>query len=616
MALPNDIVWDNAPSDIVWSDAPSAPSTRRTIPEELLRQGGLAVRYGVEGLAGVPAMFTDPFQRLAGMKGLGQATSDVLTNLGVPKPETAAEDVSGAISRGIAGGGGFAKAAGYLPKVAGAGEAWANNLLARRPLEQAVSAGIGGGASEVTKQLGGGDVAQLLAGALTPMVATSTANILGAAARGGRELVRPVTQRGAEQIAADVIGNVTSDKATALRNLDRYLAANKLGAVGVPGSKPTAGAVAADYGLIGAEQLASRGAANPEFARRFAASNQARLDELAKLRATDEQLARYVKARDDYTAKLRESAFAAAKSGAPGMEVTHMVDLSPVARRIGELVATPEGGRVESEKAMRWLADRLEKYTTEGRIDPRNAYELQKDIGDLVAGKVRDDKGSALRLAGGLANDVKKTLTEQIEKAAPGFKKYLATYTRMSKPIERLEVIRDQLGGADLAKVTNALPSVSDGAGAFTLSQAKMRRALGNIEDQLPVSPRGLPLAPYQRDVLGRVMGDLNSETLALRGGKMPGSDTYQNMATANLLNRVLGTQLAGAGGPKMVAPALNLLYRPLEARVNEIITEAFLDPEKMAGLLRKSRTQRVTPSLTEFFGPQNTLGGLLGYAL
>ena len=596
--------------------AATESAARRTIPEELLRQGGLGLRYGVEGLAGIAAPFIDPWQKLAGGKTQSQAVSDLLTRVGVPQPQTGAEEVAGSISRGIAGGGGAAKLAGAIPSALNAGPAMVNNLLAQNPVGQAVAAGIGGGASEVTRQAGGGPTAQLIAGAVTPMVATTGANILGATARGARELVRPVTQRGAEQIAADVVGSVTSDKGTALRNLENYRAAQKASTVGVPGSKPTAGAVSADYGLIGAEQLASRGSSNPEFAKRLATNNQARLDDLAKLRATDEQIAQYVARRDAATAGLREQAFAGAQSGVPGYQVTNMVDLDPVSFRIGELVATPAGGRVESEKALRWLADRLEKYTNEGRIDPRNAYELQKDIADLVAGKVKDSNGGALRLAGGLANDVKKTLTEQIEQAAPGFKRYLETYSRLSKPIERLEVIRDQLGGADLSKVTNATPMATAEGGSFPLSQAKMRRAVGNVEAQLPVSPRGLPLAPYQQDILRRVEGDLNAETLALRGGKMPGSDTYQNMATANLLNRVLGTQLAEAGVPKMVSAPFNFAYRPLESRVNQIVADAFLDPQKMAELLKKSRTQRTSPSLTEFFGPANTFGGLLGASM
>ena len=79
------------------------------------------------------------------------------------------------------------------------------------------------------------------------------------------ELRRPLTQGGQEQIAADTLGRLTKDKPTALRNLTRYNELVALGdkngvhVVGVPSSKPTAGAVAGDYGLVGAQQLASRG---------------------------------------------------------------------------------------------------------------------------------------------------------------------------------------------------------------------------------------------------------------------------------------------------------------------------------------------------------------------
>lgn len=605
-----DMPFDKFASKIGYKPEQVKEQPTRTFPQELKRQAGLAVRYGAEGLAGIPGLFIDPFQKLAGGKPMTQATSDLLTRMGVPEPESGAEQVAGAVSRGIAGGGGFAKVAGAIPQVANLPK-YVNNILAQQPLAQTVQAGIGGGASELVRQGGGSPFEQMIAGALTPLGATAGVNAAQVAGRGARELIRPVTQSGAKQVAADVLGGVVSDKTSALANLEQYLAAQKIapGSIGVPGSKPTSGAVAADYGLIGGEQLAARGPANPDFAARYAANNEARLAELSKLRASDEQIAEYVARRDATTKPLREAAFANAKGP---------VDYEPVVKKVIAVTATPAGGRVESQKALTWITERIGKYLDEGRVGPDHAYGLYQDIGDLVAGKVKDANGSALKLSGGLANDVKKVLGEEIDKAAPGFNKYLETYSRLSRPIDRLEVISGKLGGADLSRVTNATPMVGPGGPQFGLSQAKLRNQVGNIEQQLPVGPNGLPLAPYQRDVLGRVTGDLNSEALAQRGGKMPGSDTYQNMATANLLSSIFGKTFSEAGLPKAVSGPFNFAYKPLEQRIRNLVDEAYLNPEKMAELLKLARTKRNSPTLSTLLttSAQNIYGGLLGGAV
>ena len=598
------IVWDDAApgsgAGIVWDDE----KPKRTATQELGRQAGLTARYGIEGLAGIPGIFINPFQQAAGGKTMTQATSDLLTRFGLPKEETEAEKLSGAISRGLAGGGGTARLASAIPAAVNAAPAAINNIFAQQPLAQTLQAGIGAGAGEATRQAGGGDVAQLLASAIAPTGVTGTSSIAQAAARGVNELRRPLTQTGAKQIAADVLGNLAVDKKGALQNIDQYLEMQQRGPVGVPGSKPTAGAVSADYGLIGGEQLASRGPANPDFAARFAANNEARLADLGRLNATAEQVAAYAAKREAITTPLREQALAS----------TTPVNFSPVVDKITRVTVTPEGGRAESQKALTWLTQRVSTYLDDGRVDPRNAYELYKDIGELVKGKVQTDKGP-LRLAGGLANEVKKALGEEIDKAAPGFSNYLEHYSRLSKPIERLEAITERLGGAGLSKVTNATPLVGPGGPSFGLSQAKMRQQVGNIEKDLPVGPRGLPLAPRQADVLGRVMGDLNSEVLAARGGKMPGSDTYQNIATANLLESVLGKTLSQAGASKLAGSPFSLAYRPLEARIRNIIDEAYLDPKKMAELLRMARTKRQGVGFNELLttSGQNIYGGLLG---
>ena len=645
--------------------APAGPP-ERDFGGKLLHQGGLALQQGYQGTVGtVGSIFIDPFVRLA-RDIYEEARPKTLTDLVAPRPkfpttseatkrlfdrygvkeETPAEEAAGSVTRAIAGAGTmlgltrliaaapevvmqlfsrgatpeaidaaapqllqqlpkFSPGATQVPQVA------PTNLLTQQPALQAGQAAIGASAAEGVKQAGGGEGLQMAASMIAPLGATTATNVVTAGARGLNELRRPFTLTGAKQIAADVVGQLPVDKQGALGKLDAYIAALERdpNAVGVPGSKPTAGAVAQDYGLIGGEQLASREGAAADFSKRFADNNAARLDMLSRLKATREQLANFEARRDTITAPLREQAF----TGATGP-----VDFDPVVVKILNEAAKPSGGRSETEKALTWVTKRVGRYLDEGRISADHAYELYKDIGDLVKGKIKDENGAALKLAGGVANSIKQELGLQIEKVAPGFRNYLDTYSRLSGPIDRLEVLTERLGGRNLDAVVNSLPMAGERGVQQQLSQHKMRGAVQDIEGDLASGDyRGSQLAPRQQNTLTRVMEDLTNQELAQRGGKRPGSDTYQNMATANLLNAIFGKTLAESGAMKgAVERPISFIAKPLEARIRDMIDKAYLDPKLMAELLRMSRTTRDV-SLRDLTNAtnRNIYGGVIGGA-
>lgn len=580
-----------------------------SVRDAVVRQTGLGARNVVEGVAGLPGMFLDPWQNLVGMPTIGGTTNRLLTKAGLPQEETDEEKLAGSGTRAIAGGLGAAKLAQAIPSVLKMAPEAVNNIFAQKPLNQMFQAGVGGMASEATRQLGGNQWLQLLAGATAPMAAGGVVGAAQVVGRGLNEARRPITQTGANQIAADVLGKITQDKTAAIQNLDEYAAAQARGDAGIiPDVKRTAGAASRDYGIIGGQRLAERGAAAPDFALRQAENNAAITKELQRLGANTEQVKKLERAREKFTKPMRDAALDNA---------TGPVDYGPVAQKIMEIAGTAEGGRVASRNALEWLIDEIKFKTENGRLDARNAYALEKDIGDLVAGKVQSPKGS-MRLAGGQANEVKKVLSEQIEAVAPGFKKYKSTYRRFSQRLDRLDQLKELLGDAELSKVTNAGQVASAAGIQDVISQAKVRNATTRIGQAIPVDDNGLPLAPFQKQVLGRVNNELDAQTLAASGGKPPGSDTFQNMASANLFGNLLGEQLAAAGAPKLLTAPMNLMYRPLEQRIRDIVAEAYLDPKKMAELLRIARTQRKSPTMRDLAtsAEQNIYGGLLGSTL
>lgn len=597
----NEIIWDESPvpsGDIVWDE----PKKQRSILDNLKRSAGLTGRYVVEGAANLFGPVVDPIYQLAGAKPWTQGISDNLTALGVPKPEGAAENISAAVSKGMVGGGGLAGIAKSIP-----GAMTTMAPLFRGGFGTEIAAqGIGAGASEATKEAGGGFVPQMIAGVVAPMAMGGAVNTVKAAGNAVNELRRPITKAGADQIAADVLGRVVQDKKKAIANLQNYNKLKDSGkAVGVDGSQPFSAAVAGDYGLIGGHQLAARNPTMaPTFSQRGGINNEARAADLAKLNATDAQLEFYAGKRDALTSKLREDAFAAAQGP---------VNVEPVLDKIFRTFRSHKAQGEESQKALNYLYGRIEKAKAEGALHPQDLYDgLHKDINQMAT-KGLDSENGRLRLSSGIAMDIKKTLADAIEERAPGFKRYLEKYSRLSKPIDRLEVIKERLGGEGLDKISNAQPQLGSDGATYTLSQAKMRNANKDIAADL--SKMNIKLAPRQSDVLSRVQGDLNANTVAAAGGKQPGSDTYQNMASANFMDRVLGKTLAESGAGRMVRAPLNLAMRPLESRISDTVMAAYLDPKEMERLLKLSRTTRDGPTISgllDYSTPRMT-GGLLG---
>lgn len=133
------------------------------------RQLGLTARHGIEGLADVAGIVTNPIaatsNALFGTKlpRLRDATSNALDNVGLPSPNTPTERVVGDASRMLAGGGAMVKGANAA---ANATTGVTNKVLtsiAARPGLQAASAVGAGGAGGYTRETGGSPTAQLVA---------------------------------------------------------------------------------------------------------------------------------------------------------------------------------------------------------------------------------------------------------------------------------------------------------------------------------------------------------------------------------------------------------------------------------------------------------------------
>jgi hypothetical protein len=153
------------------------------------RQLGLTARYGLEGLAQVAQIGTEPLRYLTdkvtggNSKPLSGVASDLADLIGLPKPQGANERVIGDATRLVAGAGGLGTvgrvAQGGAGVMRSAGDMLANNLG-----QQALAAGGAGLAGGSVREAGGGEGAQalaaLLGGVATPMAAQGAARAANA----------------------------------------------------------------------------------------------------------------------------------------------------------------------------------------------------------------------------------------------------------------------------------------------------------------------------------------------------------------------------------------------------------------------------------------------------
>lgn len=153
-----------------WQQAGERPIGQRleNIVQGMPRAAGLGARSLIEGLGGTVEFLGTPLKaamQYAGYdpSGGGQRLADYL---GLPQPETPTERITGAAGQVLGGAGGMLGLAGKVSQATSGVTQQAAKAMAARPelqLSSAVGAGTAGG---VTKETGGGPVAQVIASVL------------------------------------------------------------------------------------------------------------------------------------------------------------------------------------------------------------------------------------------------------------------------------------------------------------------------------------------------------------------------------------------------------------------------------------------------------------------
>jgi hypothetical protein len=441
------------------------------------------------------------------------------------------------------------------------------NLLAR-----STGAAITGGASAAVVDPESAWAGTVIGG-LTPgffRLAGMTGDAMGA-------LVRPFFARGQQRIVADILRQHVNDPREAVAALRQ---ANEL----VPGSAPITAAVVGDPRLSGLTRTMQN--ASPDFAadvaNRSASQNLARTNALQGIAGNQGKIDVAKATRDLVTAPIRENALQRAGS----------INSLPILSELDRLIADPKNAGQTAQAALRRMRDQVSKSTTKGSIDSRALYEIRKDAGLAMNGKLQGD-ASNLRYARGVLDNVQGIFADAIERAAArpaatnaiqssagtpaqSWSSYLSKYADMSVPIDQMKSLQDIL--------RRAQTGTTDSQGNLVLSAAKLNSILKS--EGVDLVKR---LSKDQMQILRNVSADLNAAQLGLNAGKATGSNTVQNLAGDEMLSNALGKYGRTAAAKSTVGNLLKVPYLRANQDIQNLLGNALMNPNEAAALIDRA---------------------------
>ena len=539
------------------------------------RQLGLTGRAAITGALSIPTMGADALTGLinliAGrqvMQPTSQGLQNLMTQLGVPNPQTPQERVVQDVTSAGFGVAGPASIAKNLP-------AQAQEFFTKSLGTQGAAATAGALASGAARESDVGPVGQTVGALMGSIGAGGLTGSAPIVARTAKEVVRPFTQAGREVITGNVLRNLATDAEQAIKSGEAFTP--KVG-----GYTPTTAQATRDIGLINAETgIRALDVTGGKFGVQTAEANQARMAVLNRLAKDEDALTAALKKREEVTAPLREQAFA--NSTVDPDTFQSAISLT-VNKTIDDILASPVGKRQTVMSVMQDAKDDIARAST-----PAELYEIRKDLRAAAQGlldkSAKDGPTSgAYRAAKPQLESVIRAVDDAIEAGATGYKDYLAKYAASSKGIERLEAAQQFKG-----KVLSTTPDPSR-ANDYLISQPKFLNAIRAAE-------KDTKLSPTQLAVLKRVAEDLDSGVLP-RATKSMGSDTFKNMSTANVIGGLVGKQMFGdvpLALQKVTAP-MNWLYNGTDDAIRELLVDAMLDPKLAATLMKKASVTTIEP--------------------
>lgn len=386
-------------------------------------------------------------------------------------------------------------------------------------------------------------------------------------------LVRPLTQKGQEQIASEVLQQSATDAGKAAQAAQRARAL-------VPGSNPTLGQVANDPGLAQLERTLLN---NPEtagpLAQRYAEQQAARKAAIGGVAGTPEHRAaidegRAIFANEDYANAFKQ-----------GVDADMAKALQP---QIDSLMKRPS---IQSAKmiAKGLAAEKDVALTNFGSLEGLDWLKKALDNQISAAAKPGSSIGKEQLAA---LNQTKADLMLTLEQIAPAYKAANDNFAKMSRQINGMDV------AADLQNRLYKNAEWGAGKELGSTYQGELSKAMDSVKRQTGQN-KALADVMGTKDIatLEAIAKDLARKENAQNLGRAVGSPTMQNMMGQNLINRIAGP----LGMPQSFSQGViaNTLARPYDfvmksaqPKIQGLLAEAVADPKKAAALLQAVQEQ------------------------
>lgn len=474
----------------------------------------------------------------------------------------------------VSGGGRGGQAAARL--LGGGNTAQAAGRLAGQSVGSAALGAGTGALAPVTQEgdYGQNKLAQIATGAaIGGALPGATAAVTGAGRYTGnalRSLIDPFTEAGQNRIAGNILNRFAQGGPVVGDVAER-----------VAGSTPTLAQATGNPGLATLErgiQSSTPQGANA-FAEKAAQNAAARTDMLGRAAGTASDIASAEAARG---AKASQQLSAAFKDATPA-------DPNATLGVIDGILNGPSGKRDAVKAALSNIRSKIVDADGKLETNPETLYNsVRKQIGDLLDARMAASNPAGLQASRELLA-VRDALDQDIAAAAPGFGQYLADYASASKPINAMEFLQglkltDAQGNVTLAKVQNAIANITKQRGAAGSNGAKA-------------------VNQAQLDALTSIRDDLLRAANS-GAGKSIGSNTFQNLATNNILENALPgpvrALVGGANGPVGTAAGKvgNLIYGGANEAIQNRLLDMMMNPQSGLAALQNVRSNQLTGPL------------------
>lgn len=554
-----DLGFNYSDSDIFKDSAPDkqtqtkpAPSTSRNwfLGDNPIRSLALGSRAVAEGAMTLPMIAGDALNNAVnyGIKGanyfgaglpylptLTQSVESALNSSGAPQPTSPSEKFAYQVNRGGAAG------AAFPPLM--------SNPIA--PALQAVSGAVSGGVDQYSQNQGTAPWLAGVYGAGAGMVIPTSPDVAGIVGRGSKAIAQPFYSSGREELVGNALTRMATRPRDALMNMSS--ATDDV-------SRLTTAQAAKDPGLLSTERgLANLPGSGGRFAYRAAEQNEARQALLNSISKSEADLARAKANRSADAERLYEPAFNA-----------------------GPLKPTEELIAISKRPAFEQAAKKAMEIAGNEGLDlgsplntMRGLHYLKKGVDDLVENAKPGT--NEMRALVKMKND----LLGVMDDLSPAYKTAREDFAKQSKPINQMEILQELK--------QRSMNSGLDVNGNRILSQAKWTNAVEQNSDELKRK-----LSPEQLDVVRRISKDLDYGKLSEMGGRVAGSNTFQNLSVANVLGAALGKGAAEAPAAQSLLRPLGFMFKLPERQVEELMIEAMLDKNLAMRLMSKANQQNV----------------------